>query len=97
MSEGTLQEKTDTVRKAMVLDFGLNSLPYYSDSTRHAETSAVADKRESNEDAYLWAERLYQKGVSSEDIEFLVQILNPDPAERWTAAEIVQCGYLDSY
>lgn len=41
-----------------------------------------------------WCERLLQKGVAAEDVVFLFQVLNPAPAERWTAGDVVSCAYL---
>lgn len=43
----------------------------------------------------MWANEMVEKGVPGEDIQFLVEILNPDPNCRLTAREILESGYLD--
>lgn len=40
-------------------------------------------------------EGLLRKGVAAEDVEYPSLILNPEPAERWTAQDILSCGYLE--
>lgn len=94
MCEGTLDYKTKIVREAMSYDFQLHSYPCYSANQRSQSLPPIEahDAAGQRED---WVHRLYRKGVSKEDLEFLVEILNPDPDERWTAGEIAQCGYLD--
>jgi hypothetical protein len=43
-----------------------------------------------------WTGKLFRKGISESDIEFLFLILNPNPNERWIAEDIARCGYLDA-
>jgi hypothetical protein len=42
------------------------------------------------DEAYMWANEMVEKGVSGEDIQFLVEVLNPDPNARLTAREILE-------
>lgn len=94
MCEGTLEYKTKIVREAVAFDFQLHSYPCYSKNQQLLTLPPIESHDLPNwgED---WVDRLYRKGVAKEDLEFLVEILHPDPAQRWTAGEIAQCGYLD--
>lgn len=47
------------------------------------------------EEAYMWVNTMFEKGVAGEDIQFLVGVLNPDPNARLTVREILESGYLD--
>jgi hypothetical protein len=93
ISRGTLQEKTQAIRTAMASDFGLHELPFYTDDER-SRALLPSEEILSSLSIEYWGDRLDRKGVDFADIEFLCQILNPLPAERWTAGEIAHCGYL---
>ena len=77
----------------MAYDFDLHSIPYYAEDEQ--SRNLLPPRDESTADRDGWVERLLRKGVAANDVEFLFQILNPDPAERWTAMDIVSCGYLE--
>jgi hypothetical protein len=48
--------------------------------------------KEKEEGAKARAQKSYYAG---EDIQFLVQVLHPDPNDRLTVQEILDSGYLD--
>ncbi|PGG98582.1 CMGC protein kinase [Blastomyces parvus] len=91
ISTGTLEEKTKAVRDQLAIDFDLASIPFY------AEDKECAKKLPSPqpEEAYMWANEMVEKGVAGEDIQFLVEVLNPDPNARLTVPEILESGYLE--
>ena len=91
--KGSLEDKAQAVRTAMVFDFNLHSIPYYAEDEQSRILLPSKDK--SSADSEDWVERLFRKGIAADDVEFLFQVLNPDPAERWTAKDIVSCGYLE--
>lgn len=91
--KGSLEEKAQAVRAALSLDFNLHSIPYYAEDEQ--SRILLPPKEESTANNERWVERLLDKGIAADDVEFLFQILNPDPAERWTAQDIVTCGYLE--
>jgi hypothetical protein len=91
--KGSLEDKAQAVRTAMALDFNLHSIPCYAEDEQ--SRTLLPSKDESSADSKDWVERLLRKGIAADDVEFLFQILNPDPAERWTAKDIVSCGYLE--
>lgn len=97
------QDKAQVVRKAMVADFDLCSVPLYAGVPEDANSpnspacSSLlpnGDTRPGPEDIYMWAVEMSNKGISGEDIRFLVDVLNPRPHVRPTSAEIVRSGYL---
>lgn len=90
--KSTLAEKAAAVRAAMAHDFNLNSIPYYIDDEDSRGLPKEHDSDHTYEDGI---EKIIRKGVAIEDVEFLLNVLNPDPEERWTAADIVSCGYLE--
>jgi len=87
----SLEDKEKAVRTAIAYDFNLHEIPLYAEDER---SRALLPPKDKGEDDH-WSYRLYRKGVQMDDIEFLLQILNPVPNERWTAADISRCGYLD--
>ena len=91
--KGCLEDKAQAVRTAMAFDFNLHSIPCYA-GNGHTRT-LLPSIDESSADSEGWVERLLRKGIAADDVEFLFQILNPDPAERWTAKDILSCGYLE--
>jgi hypothetical protein len=46
-------------------------------------------------EVYMWANRRVENGVAGEDVQFLVQVLHPDPNDRLTVREIIDSSYLD--
>jgi protein kinase len=92
LRKGTMEEKASAVREAIAHDFALPSVPFYSE---HEETKKLLPPANSVDDNDWWGEKLYRKGISPEDLQFLVNVLHPDPSERATAAEIVRSGYLE--
>lgn len=52
-------------------------------------------KPDLNVNSERWIKRLISKGVPTVDIDFLCKIINPEPAARWTAEDIVASGYLE--
>lgn len=91
--KGTLMEKAKAVRTAIAYDFELHSLPGYTEDEQSCALLPPKDDSRTEDDH--WTSKLFRKGVSEGDIEFLFQILNPDPTQRWTAEDIARCGYLD--
>ena len=91
--KGSLEVKAQTVRTAMAFDFNLHSIPCYAEDEQ--SRALLPSKDESSADSEGWAERLLRKGIAVDDVEFLFRVLNPDPAERWTAEDIVSCRYLE--
>lgn len=97
MCEGTLAQKSETIRKALARDFHLCSEPFYTKNEASRLLLPYKESEDGEAQQDVWSERLHKKGVPLEDLEFLFQILNPNPLQRWTAREIISCGYLDSY
>lgn len=46
------------------------------------------------EKAYRWAKSMLESGVPSEDVQFIIRVLHPDPNARVTISEILDAGYL---
>ncbi|KAL1851584.1 hypothetical protein Plec18170_006404 [Paecilomyces lecythidis] len=90
-SIGTLGEKEKAIRDKLAIDFDLASVPFYAEDEQCAQVLPPPQP----EEAYMWANEMVEKGVPGEDIQFLVEILNPDPNCRLTAREILESGYLD--
>jgi hypothetical protein len=93
INKGTLDEKVRVIRSAMATGFSLHAHPYYTEDEESRKLLPPLAKP--NDDAYLWAEHLNLKGVSGEDLQFLVEVLNPDPNARWTIMDILQSGHLE--
>jgi hypothetical protein len=91
--KGSLKDKAQAVRTAMAFDFNLHSIPCYAEDEQ--SRILLPSKDEPSADREDWVGRLLRKGIAADDVDFLFQILNPDPAERWTAKDIVSCGYLE--
>lgn len=92
ISAGTLGDKVQAARKAMVADFDLYSVPLYTEEAYSA--SLLPDAPPEPENIYVWAVEMSEKGVSGDDIQFLVDVLNPRPNLRLTSEEIMRSGYL---
>lgn len=92
ISAGALEDKLQVSRKAMVADFDLFSAPLYAEDPNSA--SLFPDLRPGPEDIYMWAVEMSVKGVSGDDIQFLVDVLNPRPDVRLTSEESMRNGYL---
>lgn len=92
ISTGVLQNKTEAVRNKLAVDFDLASVPFY------AKDKDCAGKLPSPQpdEGYMWANEMVEKGVAGEDIQFLVEVLNPDPNARLTVREILESEYLES-
>ncbi|GKZ73022.1 hypothetical protein AnigIFM60653_005164 [Aspergillus niger] len=88
---GTLAEKGNVIRDQLVIDFDLSSVPFYAEDEQCAQFLPTPQP----EEAYMWANTMIEKGVSGEDIQFLVEVLNPDPNARLTVREILESGYLE--
>jgi serine/threonine protein kinase len=90
---GALEEKTKTVQNSIAHAFVLREVPLFS----HDEDSRnlLPDRPDIRPESDWWAEKLPQKGLSTEDIEFLFRVLNPNPQKRWTAEQIIRSGYLE--
>ncbi|KAJ9378854.1 hypothetical protein DTO063F5_7497 [Paecilomyces variotii] len=91
ISTGTLEEKEKAIRDKLAIDFDLASIPFYAEDEQCAQLLPSPRPDE----AYMWANEMVEKGVSGEDIQFLVEVLNPDPNTRLTAREILESGYLE--
>ncbi|GLA58827.1 hypothetical protein AtubIFM54640_008934 [Aspergillus tubingensis] len=88
---GTMTEKRDAIRDQLAVDFDLSSLPFYAEDEQCARILPIPQP----ETAYMWANTMVEKGISHEDIQFLVEVLHPDPNARLTVREILESGYLD--
>ncbi|SPB46077.1 unnamed protein product [Aspergillus niger] len=88
---GTLAEKGNVIRDQLAIDFDLSSVPFYAEDEQCAQFLPTPQP----EEAYMWANTMVEKGVSGEDIQFLVEVLNPDPNARLTVREILESGYLE--
>ena len=91
--KGSLEDKVQAVRTAMAFDFNLHSIPCYAENGQSQTLLPSID--EPSADSEGWVERLLHKGIAADDVEFLFHTLNPDPAKRWTAKDILSCGYLE--
>jgi protein kinase len=74
-------------------DFSLKSIQFYTDDPESYKLLPTDQVLQCEHD--WWGERLLRKGVPAEDIEFLAQVLNPDPNERLSAEDIIRSGYLE--
>ncbi|PWY75624.1 kinase-like protein [Aspergillus eucalypticola CBS 122712] len=88
---GTLAEKGAVIRDQLAIDFDLSSVPFYSEDEQCARLLPTPQP----EEAYMWANSMVEKGVSGEDIQFLVEVMNPNPDARLTVREILESGYLE--
>ncbi len=73
-------EAEDAIRRAMYYDFNLDSIPFY----KYANLPRGQLRTEDD----TWTDRLLQKGLQQDSVDFLVWVLNPDPAKRPSALEI---------
>ncbi len=77
----------------MALDFSLHSVPFYTDDPKSCKPLPNDTVLRAEND--WWGDRLLRKGVDAKDVEFLVQVLNPDPNERLSAEDIIRSEYLE--
>lgn len=92
ITQGTLEEKTRAVRDKLAVDFDLHSVPCYAEDP---QCRAMLPPPLPDE-AYMWANDMVEKGVAGEDIQFLVEVLHPDPACRLNIKEILESGFFES-
>lgn len=92
ISTGALEDKVQVARKAMVADFDLCSVPLYTEDANFASLLPV--ERPGPGEIYMWAVEMSEKGISGEDIQFLVDVLNPRPDAWLTSEDILRSGYL---
>src|SRR6266516_1097667 len=78
--KGTIEEKEAVIRRAIFDDFDLANVPFYSDCD-------LAERDAKRSDEENWAVRLYNKGVSEDDLSFLWCVLQPDPTKRPTVEQ----------
>ncbi|RAL00735.1 kinase-like protein [Aspergillus ibericus CBS 121593] len=83
----TAVEKEHALRDQLAIDFDLSSVPFYADCREELPPPQP-------EQAYMWANTMVEKGVAAEDVQFLVEVLHPDPRARITVREILEGGYL---
>lgn len=91
ISTGTLSEKQRAIHHQLAIDFDLSPVPFYAGDHQCAELLPASQP----EEAYRWANNMIEKGISGEDIHFLVEVLNPDPNARLTVRRILESGYLE--
>ncbi|CCF35287.1 hypothetical protein CH063_07107 [Colletotrichum higginsianum] len=91
VTRGTLEEKTRAVRDRLAVDFDLHSVPFYA----HDEKCRALLPPPRPDEAYMWANSMVEKGVSGEDIQFLVEVLHPDPACRLNVREVLESGHFE--
>lgn len=76
----------------MVADFDLCSVPLYA---KEAHSAALLPNTPPDpENIYMWTVEMNEKGISGDDLQFLVDVLNPRPDVRLNSAEIMMSGYL---
>lgn len=88
---GTLEKEAKAVRDKMAIDFDLASVPLYAEDEQCAKLLPPLQP----EEAYMWANSLVEKVVAGGDVQFLAQVLNPEPNARLNLREILDCGYLE--
>ena len=86
--KGTIEEKEAVIRRAIFDDFDLTNVSFY----RVCDFPERDAKRSDEEN---WVVRLYNKGVSEDDLGFLWRVLQPDPMKRPTVEQILEHGYLE--
>jgi hypothetical protein len=91
ITQGTLEEKARTVRDKLAVDFDLHSVSLFADD---AKCRAMLPPPRP-EEAYMWANSMVEKGISGEDIQFLVEVPHPDPSCRLNIREILESGYFE--
>jgi hypothetical protein len=83
ISTGTQADKTKAVGDKLAIDFDLSSVPFYAEDEECGKKLPSPEP----ESAYMWANDMVEKGVAGEGIQFLVQVLNPDPNARLTVRD----------
>lgn len=80
------------IRDQLAIDFDLGSVPFYAADEQCAKLLPTPQP----EKAYMWANTMVEKDMAGEeDIQFLVEVLHPDPEARLTIPEILESGYLE--
>lgn len=74
-------------------DLSSKSIPFSTDGPESYKLLPIDQVLRCEDD--WWGGRLLRKGVPAEDIQFLVQVLDPDPNERLSAEDIVHNGCLE--
>lgn len=92
ISADTLEDRVQAARKAMVADFDLCSVPLYAKEGYSA--ALLPNTPPDPENIYMWTVEMNEKGISGDDLQFLVDVLNPRPDVRLNSAEIMMSGYL---
>ena len=72
-------------------DFDLRSIEFFKDC-KFPPSAVESGERERKMD---WRERLLMQGVERENVEFLTEVIQPDPRRRMGVEEILGTGYLD--
>ena len=91
VSATAVEDKTKVARGAMAIDFDLHSIPFYAEDVNFRDLLPPPKL----EETYRWANRMVEKGVSGEDIQFLAKVLNPHPDAWLTTQEIIESGHLE--
>lgn len=84
--KGSFVQAEKSVQKAMFNDYDLGSLDYY-------DGCALPYLERDDREGKHW-DRLKNKGVPENEINFLSWVLNPVPTERPTAQDILDGGWL---
>lgn len=84
--QGSYLHKEESMQKAIVNDFGLNSIDYYENYTSRYRDHG-------HREGQHW-DHLIKKGLPEKEVEFLRWVLNPVPSERPTAQQILDSGWL---
>lgn len=92
---GTYEDVEQAIRARMAVDFDLYSNPYYNGMDNNKGRPLPPRSDEAAADTKHWASKLLEKGLSVDNVSFIYHTLNPDPAERWSARDILYSGYLD--
>jgi len=87
---GKPEDIAHMIRLKMARDFDLLDCSYYHDALKGFDKATLGGGTTS------WTTRLLDGAIPADEVSFVLTVLNPDPTERWTAEEIIRCGFLDA-
>ncbi|OJD14569.1 hypothetical protein AJ78_05087 [Emergomyces pasteurianus Ep9510] len=91
ISTATLEDKTRVACDKLAIDFDPVSIQLYAED-KECVKMLLSPRPEQ---AYMWANEMVEKGVSGEDVQFLVGILTSDPNAHLAVPEILERAYLE--
>ncbi|KAM5442949.1 hypothetical protein MferCBS31731_001822 [Microsporum ferrugineum] len=90
--EGTLADKENATRAAMVQEFDLQSVDYYTSDPVSRKLLPIKDETRTELDH--WVVKLLDYGIPKKDIETVYLALNTIPERRPTAMNLLEYGYI---